>query len=70
MAVQLKVLTVTIPRWLVEFTTAPRWLVSGTMVINTVIVIAFQVRACRASTPAAGGGAYRRRRGLSSSPAR
>jgi MFS family permease len=49
------------PRWIVAFTTAPRWLVSGTMVINTVIVIAFQVRASRGiDSPAAGGGAYRR----------
>jgi MFS family permease len=61
MAVQFKVLTVAIPLWLVAFTTAPRWLVSGTMVINTVIVIVFQVRASRGiDSPAAGGGAYRR----------
>ncbi|MFI0712301.1 MFS transporter [Streptomyces inhibens] len=61
MAIQFKVLTVAIPLWLVEATTAPRWLVSGTMLINTVIVIALQVRASRnIDSPAAGGGAYRR----------
>ncbi|WP_067142336.1 MFS transporter [Microtetraspora malaysiensis] len=61
MAVQFKVLTVAVPLWLVEATTAPRWLVSGTMVINTVIVIVFQVRASRdIDSPAAGGHAYRR----------
>jgi MFS family permease len=61
MAVQFKVLTVAVPLWLVMATTAPRWLVSGTMVLNTVIVIAFQVRAGRSiDSPAAGGGAYRR----------
>ncbi|REK89382.1 MFS transporter [Streptomyces inhibens] len=61
MAIQFKVLTVAIPLWLVEATTAPRWLVSGTMLVNTVIVIALQVRASRnIGSPAAGGGAYRR----------
>ncbi|MEV8536604.1 MFS transporter [Streptomyces sp. NPDC051211] len=61
MAVQFKVLTVAIPLWLVAATTAPPWLVSGTMLVNTVIVIAFQVRASRnIDSPAAGAGAYRR----------
>ncbi|MFC9299114.1 MFS transporter [Streptomyces sp. NPDC057011] len=61
MAVQFKVLTVAIPLWLVAATTAPRWLVSGTMLVNTVIVIVFQVRAGRGiDSPAAGAVAYRR----------
>ncbi|WP_329255372.1 MFS transporter [Actinoallomurus sp. NBC_01490] len=61
MAVQFKVLTVAVPLWLVEATTAPRWLVSGTMVVNTVIVVVFQVRASRGiDSPTAGGVAYRR----------
>jgi MFS family permease len=61
MAIQFKVLTVAVPLWLVEATTAPRWLVSGTMLSNTVIVIAFQVRASRGiDSPSAGGDAYRR----------
>ncbi|MFF9896404.1 MFS transporter [Streptomyces longispororuber] len=61
MAVQFKVLTVALPLWLVEATTAPAWLVSGTMLVNTVIVVALQVRASRGvDSPAAGGRAYRR----------
>jgi Major Facilitator Superfamily len=61
MAIQFKVLTVAIPLWLVAATTAPRWLVAGTMLVNTVIVIALQVRASRTvDSPEAGGGAYRR----------
>lgn len=61
MAVQFKVLTVAIPLWLVTATTAPRWLISGTMLINTTIVIALQIRASRSvNSPAAGGTAYRR----------
>ncbi|MFI9243857.1 MFS transporter [Streptomyces sp. NPDC053086] len=61
MAVQFKVLTVAVPLWLVTATTAPRWLISGTMLTNTVIVIAFQIRASRSiDSPTAGGAAYRR----------
>lgn len=61
MAIQFKVLTVAVPLWLVAATTAPHWLISGTMLISTVMVIAFQVRAGRTVTsPAAGGRAYRR----------
>ena len=61
MAIQFKVLTVALPLWLVVATAAPRWLISGTMLVNTVIVIAFQVRASRGiDSPAAGGSAYRR----------
>ncbi|MFB6680067.1 MFS transporter [Streptomyces sp. NPDC056390] len=61
MAIQFKVLTVAIPLWLVVATSAPHWLISGTMLVNTVIVIALQVRAGRTiNSPAAGGGAYRR----------
>ncbi|MFB7371815.1 MFS transporter [Streptomyces sp. NPDC056222] len=61
MAIQFKVLTVAIPLWLIYAVTAPRWLISGTMLANTVIVIACQVRASRAvDSPAAGGAAYRR----------
>ncbi|MEU8542486.1 MFS transporter [Streptomyces sp. NPDC048717] len=61
MAVQFKVLTVAVPLWLVTATTAPRWLISGTMLVNTVIVVLFQMRAGRGiDSPAAGGAAYRR----------
>ncbi|GLY92752.1 MFS transporter [Actinoplanes sp. NBRC 103695] len=61
MAIQFKVLTVAIPLWLVRSTAAPRWLVAGTMLVSTVIVVAFQVPASRSITsPAAGGRAYRR----------
>ncbi|WP_245689692.1 MFS transporter [Streptomyces chattanoogensis] len=61
MAIQFKVLTVAIPLWIVEATTAPPWLISGTMLLNTVLVIALQVRAGRnVNSPVAGAGAYRR----------
>jgi MFS family permease len=61
MAVQFKVLTVAVPLWLISATAAPRWLVAGAMLVNTVIVVFFQVRASRGVvSPAAGGVAYRR----------
>lgn len=61
MAIQFKVLTVAIPLWLVTATTAPPWLISGTMLTNTVLVVALQVRASRnIDSAAAGARAYRR----------
>ncbi|WP_327281346.1 MFS transporter [Streptomyces sp. NBC_01205] len=61
MAVQFKVLTVAVPLWLIAATSAPRWLISGTMLLNTVVVVACQVRASRSiDTPTAGALAYRR----------
>ncbi|MER0443722.1 MFS transporter [Streptomyces sp. Edi4] len=61
MAIQFRVLTVAVPLWLVVATTAPHWLISGTMLVNTVIVVACQVHASRnIDTPTAGAVAYRR----------
>ncbi|MEU0213499.1 MFS transporter [Streptomyces canus] len=61
MAIQFKVLTVAIPLWIVDATTAPHWLISATMLTGTLIVVAFQVRASRnVDSPAAGALAYRR----------
>lgn len=61
MAIQFKVLTVAIPLWVVAATSAPHWLISATMLLNTLIVIVFQVRASRhVDSPAAGAVAYRR----------
>ncbi|MEU1077102.1 MULTISPECIES: MFS transporter [unclassified Streptomyces] len=61
MAIQFKVLTVAIPLWMVTATTAPPWLISGTMLANTLLVIAFQVRASRnIDSASAGARAYRR----------
>jgi hypothetical protein len=61
LAIQFKVLTVALPLWLVAATSAPPWLISGTMLVNTIIVILFQVRASRGiNSPAAGARAYRR----------
>ncbi|MFD7261366.1 MFS transporter [Streptomyces sp. NPDC059874] len=70
MAIQFKVLTVAIPLWIVAATTAPPWLISGTMLANTLIVIALQVRAGRdIDSPVAGPAPTAGRAWPSSSPA-
>ncbi|MEV7596876.1 MFS transporter [Kitasatospora sp. NPDC089797] len=61
MAIQFKVLTVAVPLWLVSETTTPHWLISGTMLLNTSLVVLCQIRASRSiNTPTAGATAYRR----------
>ncbi|MCX5396770.1 MFS transporter [Streptomyces sp. NBC_00102] len=61
MNVQFRVLTVAIPLWLVTATTAPHSLISVVVLLNTVTIVLFQVRAGRnVASPAAGGAAYRK----------
>ncbi|MFE2110754.1 MFS transporter [Kitasatospora sp. NPDC059463] len=47
LALQFAMLEVGIPLWIVQQTDAPRITVAATLVVNTVLVIAFQVRATR-----------------------
>lgn len=56
LSIQYRVLTVALPLWIVSATRAPHWLVSVSVVLNTVIVIFFQVRVSRrvVTVPAAG----------------
>jgi MFS family permease len=56
--------TVAIPLWLTSFTAAPRWVLAASVLINTVIVIIFQVRASRRITSAQEGGRAMRRAGF------
>ncbi|WP_239341864.1 MFS transporter [Frankia sp. CiP3] len=61
LAIQYRVLTAAVPLWLVSRTHAPRWSVSTVILVNTVIVVLFQVRASRnVDTPRAGALALRR----------
>ncbi|MEU1090956.1 MFS transporter [Streptomyces sp. NPDC005892] len=61
MTVQFRVLTVALPLWLVSATSAPHPLISVVVLLNTVTIVLFQVRAGRnVASPAAGGIAYRR----------
>jgi hypothetical protein len=61
MAVQYRVLTVAVPLWLLDRTSAPRWSVSAVMLVNTAIVVCLQVRASKnINSIASGANAFRR----------
>ncbi|MFD5088454.1 MFS transporter [Kitasatospora sp. NPDC058406] len=47
LGLQFAMLEVGVPLWIVQQTDAPRITVAGTLIVNTVLVIAFQVRATR-----------------------
>jgi hypothetical protein len=61
---QYDVLTIAVPVWVVERTAAPHWMVSGTLVVNTVLVVLFQVRAARGVVDVGTAGRASRRAGL------
>jgi MFS family permease len=44
MTLQYSVLTVALPLWISEYTEAPRIMISAVMIVNTVLVVLFQVR--------------------------
>jgi hypothetical protein len=61
MYMQYFVLIVLLPVWVVYHTSAPRWTVSAFVVVNTVIVVLFQVRVGKhVQTIRQGGAAFRR----------
>jgi hypothetical protein len=61
LSIQYRVLTVAVPLWVVSYTSAPRWLISAAVIVNTLIIIFFQVRASRnIDHPEAAGRAMRR----------
>jgi MFS family permease len=64
LAIQGQVQTVAIPLWLTSFTHAPRWILAAAVVINTVLVVIFQVRASSKITSAHQGGRAMRRAGF------
>jgi MFS family permease len=58
------ILTVALPIWIAERTNAPTWTYSGILLINTVMVVLFQVRASKGSEDIAGGAKAMRRCGI------
>lgn len=58
------ILTVALPIWIAERTQAPAWVYSGILLINTVMVVLFQVRASKGSEDVAGGARALRRCGV------
>lgn len=55
--------TVGIPLWVYKHTGAPKWVIAGVMLLNTVLAVAFQVRAARGTDTAAGAARAARRAG-------
>jgi len=47
MSIHYAIFDVAIPLWVVDHTDAPRWMVALTLIINTVVVVLFQVRSSR-----------------------
>jgi MFS family permease len=64
LACQYDLLTIVVPLWVVDHTAAPRWIVAGILVINTVLVVLFQVSAARGADGLAAAGRIGRRGGL------
>ena len=64
LSMQYFVMLTPLPLWIVTRTSAPRWTVGAVILLNTLIVIAFQVRVGRTVSTIAQGGAALRRAGL------
>jgi len=64
MSMQYFVMLLPLPLWIVDRTDAPRWTVGALILLNTLIVIAFQVRVGRNVQTISQGGAAMRRAGL------
>ncbi|WP_406036838.1 MFS transporter [Micromonospora sp. NBC_00898] len=63
MSVHFGLLNIALPLWIAEHTTAPHWLISACMLVNTVMVVLFQVRASRGTEDLAGAARAARRAG-------
>jgi hypothetical protein len=58
------ILTVALPIWITTRTTAPSWMYSLVLILNTLVVVLFQVRVSKGSELPAGGARAMRRSGL------
>ncbi|MEV1328942.1 MFS transporter [Micromonospora costi] len=63
MSMHFGLLNIALPLWIAGHTTAPHWLISACMLVNTVMVVLFQVRASRGTEDLAGAGRAARRAG-------
>lgn len=64
MSMHFGLLNIALPLWVVGHTTAPRWLVSALFLVNTTMVVLFQVRASRGTEDLGGAARAARRAGL------
>jgi MFS family permease len=61
LSLQHRIQSVVIPLWILTATCAPRWTIAAADIANTLVIVTFQVRACRGiDSPAAGARAWRR----------
>ncbi|SBT37807.1 Predicted arabinose efflux permease, MFS family [Micromonospora narathiwatensis] len=63
MSMHFGLINIALPLWIAEHTEAPRWLVSGCLLVNTVMVVLFQVRASRGTEELTGAARAARRAG-------
>ena len=63
MSMHYSVLGVMLPVWITQYTSAPRWAASATLLLNTILIVLFQVPASRGVTDAASAQRWFRRSG-------
>ncbi|MFC7550175.1 MFS transporter [Plantactinospora sp. GCM10030261] len=64
MSMHFSLLNIALPLWIAGHTAAPRWLISALMLVNTAMVVMFQVRASRGTESITGAAAASRRAGV------
>ncbi|MFD6662194.1 MFS transporter [Micromonospora chalcea] len=64
MSMHFSLINIALPLWIAGHTTAPTWLISVCLLVNTVVVILFQVRASRGTEDLTGAGRASRRAGV------
>ncbi|MEH0840869.1 MFS transporter [Micromonospora sp. CPCC 205711] len=64
MSMHFGLINIALPLWIAGHTTAPRWLVSACLLVNTVMVVVFQVRASRGTEELTGAARSARRAGV------
>ncbi|WFF09132.1 MFS transporter [Micromonospora sp. WMMD1076] len=64
MSMHFSLINIALPLWIAGHTSAPNWLISVCLLVNTVVVILFQVRASRGSEDLTGAGRAARRAGV------
>ncbi|MFJ1538634.1 MFS transporter [Micromonospora chalcea] len=64
MSMHFSLINIALPLWIAGHTTAPNWLISVCLLVNTVVVILFQVRASRGTEDLTGAGRAARRAGV------
>jgi len=64
MSMHFGLLNIALPLWIAQHTTAPRWLISVLILVNTITVVLFQVRASHGTEQLTGAARASRRAGL------